>query len=227
MFNSFSIAFKVSPMVRKSAAANVSADVTPEQSEFQIDLQGLIKLLAKNLYAEADVFVREMLQNVHDSVKRRRELQGEGAPPGEVRVKVDRTAGTITFADNGAGMTEHEVKEYLSTIGRSGADAFRRDLVQKGRQTDVKVIGQFGIGLLSAFIVADQVVVETRSWQVGDSAWQWESAEKTTTFRWGVFERLLEEYDIYWTAQHCSALIKGLLYLRVLHLPVISMMITS
>jgi molecular chaperone HtpG len=66
-------------MVRKSATANVSAGVTPEQNEFQIDLQGLIKLLAKNLYAEADVFVREMLQNAHDSVKRWWELQGEGA----------------------------------------------------------------------------------------------------------------------------------------------------
>jgi molecular chaperone HtpG len=66
------------------------ADNIPSSSEFQIDLQGLIKLLAKNLYAEADVFVREMLQNAHDSVKRRRELQGAGAPEGVIRVKIDR-----------------------------------------------------------------------------------------------------------------------------------------
>jgi len=156
-----------------------SLDVA-QQSEFQIDLQGLIKLLAKNLYAEADVFIREMLQNGHDSVKRRRELQGDGASSGEIRVRVDRIAGTIAFTDNGAGMTEIEVREYLSTIGRSGTDAFRQDLVSRGRQAEVTVIGQFGIGLLSAFIVADRVVVETLSWQQGNPAWRWESnGEKT------------------------------------------------
>jgi molecular chaperone HtpG len=96
----------------------------PTTDEFQIDLQGLIKLLAKNLYAEADVFVREMLQNAHDSIKRLRELHTEGAPPGEIRVYVDRVGGTITFSDNGSGMTEREVREYLSTIGRSATEAF-------------------------------------------------------------------------------------------------------
>jgi len=157
-----------------------SASNTSNPSEFQIDLQGLIKLLAKNLYAEADVFVREMLQNAHDSVKRRRELQGEGAPEGVIRVKIDRKAATISFTDNGAGMTEQEVKEYLSTIGRSGTDAFRQNLVQKGRQADVTVIGQFGIGLLSAFIVADRVVVETLSWEDGNPPWRWESSGEKT-----------------------------------------------
>ncbi len=156
------------------------ADNTPHKSEFQIDLQGLIKLLAKNLYAEADVFVREMLQNAHDSGKRRRELQGEGAPEGVIRVKVDREGATISFTDNGAGMTEQEVKDYLSTIGRSGTDAFRQDLVQKGRQAEVTVIGQFGIGLLSAFIVADRVVVETQSWQPNNPPWHWESSGEKT-----------------------------------------------
>ena len=135
------------------------SDDAPQTSEFQIDLQGLIKLLAKNLYAEADVFVREMLQNAHDSVKRRREWQGDGTPDGVVRVKIDRQAATVAITDNGAGMTETEVREYLSTIGRSGTDAFRRDLVEKGRQAEVTVIGQFGIGLLLAFIVADRVGV--------------------------------------------------------------------
>jgi molecular chaperone HtpG len=170
-------------MPRKPAQPNPDiepSDNAPHKSEFQIDLQGLIKLLAKNLYAEADVFVREMLQNAHDSVKRRRELQGEGAPEGVIRVKIDREGATISFTDNGAGMTEQEVKDYLSTIGRSGTDAFRQDLVQKGRQAEVTVIGQFGIGLLSAFIVADRVVVETQSWQPNNPPWHWESSGEKT-----------------------------------------------
>ena len=125
-------------------------------------------MLAKNLYAEADAFVREMLQNAHDSIKRRREWQGDGTPDGVVRVKIDRQAAMVTITDNGAGMTETEVREYLSTIGRSGTDASRRDLVEKGRQAEVTVIGQFGIGLLSAFIVDDRVV-EMQSYLEGRS----------------------------------------------------------
>jgi molecular chaperone HtpG len=173
---------------RSTSGNNPASDSL--QSEFQIDLQGLIKLLAKNLYAEADVFVREMLQNAHDSVKRRKELNTEVSQPGEIRVYVDRQAGTITFTDNGAGMTEQEVREYLSTIGRSGTDVFRQDLLKQGRNaTDVTVIGQFGIGLLSAFIVADRVVVETRSWQANHPAWRWESnGEKTYSLQPGEME---------------------------------------
>jgi molecular chaperone HtpG len=179
-------------MARKSPAGqNTQPSVNESQSsEFQIDLQGLIKLLAKNLYAEADVFVREMLQNAHDSVKRRRELNTEVTQPGEIRVYVNRQAGTITFTDNGAGMTEQEVRDYLSTIGRSGTDVFRQDLLKNGRNaSDVTVIGQFGIGLLSAFIVADRVVVETRSWQANHPAWRWESnGEKTYSLQPGEIE---------------------------------------
>ncbi len=143
--------------------------------EFQIDLQGLIKLLAKTLYAEHDVFVREMLQNAHDSIKRRAQLQGNKAPSGNIRIKINRDESTISFNDNGAGMTEQEVQEYLSTIGRSGTDVFRQELMQKGRSVDVSLIGQFGIGLLSAFIVADKVVIETCSCKPKNPAWHWES----------------------------------------------------
>ncbi|MDJ0533289.1 MAG: ATP-binding protein [Xenococcaceae cyanobacterium MO_207.B15] len=158
----------------------------PRTAEFQIDLQGLIKLLAQNLYAESDVFVREMLQNAHDSIKRRKELESEKAPEGNVRVKIDWEAATISFIDNGAGMTEKEVQEYLSTIGRSGTEAFRQELMKKGRSADVSLIGQFGIGLLSAFIVADKIVVETRSWKSRNPAWYWQSqGDKTYTLEPG------------------------------------------
>ena len=155
-------------------------------AEFQIDLQGLIKLLAQNLYTESDVFVREMLQNAHDSIKQRKELQLENAPEGNVRVKIDREAATISFIDNGAGMTENEIQEYLSTIGRSGTESFRQELIEKGRSAHVSLIGQFGIGLLSAFIVADKIVVETRSWKPKNPAWHWQSeGEKTYTLEPG------------------------------------------
>ena len=142
--------------------------------EIKIDLQGLIRLLAKNLYAEADVFMREIIQNAHDSIKRRHELDLH-APPGIIRIRIDHEAGTITFADNGSGLTETEVHDYLSTIGRSGTDEFRQELMKKGRQAEVTLIGQFGIGLLSAFVVAYRVEVETLSMHAGNPPWHWMS----------------------------------------------------
>lgn len=142
--------------------------------EIKIDLQGLIRLLAKNLYAEADVFVRELIQNAHDSIKRRSELD-KNAPNGVINLYINRTASTITITDNGSGLTESEIHDYLSTIGRSGTGAFRQELIEKGRQAEVTLIGQFGIGLLSAFVVAHQVEVETLSVQPNSPAWHWVS----------------------------------------------------
>ncbi len=108
--------------------------------EIKIDLQGLIRLLAKNLYAESDVFVRELIQNAHDSIKRRSVLE-PNAPPGVIRIRTDREAGTITVFDNGSGLTEQEVHDYLATIGRSGTAEFRQELLQKGRQAEVTPSG--------------------------------------------------------------------------------------
>jgi molecular chaperone HtpG len=142
--------------------------------EIKIDLQGLIRLLAKNLYAEADVFVREMIQNAHDSIKRRGEIE-QHEPTGSIRIRVDRQNSTITITDNGSGLTEQEIHDYLSTIGRSGTGEFRQELINKGRQELVTLIGQFGIGLLSAFVVAYKVEVETLSLQPNSPAWLWVS----------------------------------------------------
>ncbi|HMA33855.1 MAG TPA: hypothetical protein VKY74_05180 [Chloroflexia bacterium] len=144
----------------------------PTYHEIKIDLQGLIRLLAKNLYAEADVFVRELIQNAHDSLQRRAALGGD-APAGRIAIGIDYRAGTITFADNGQGLTEAEIHAYLSTIGRSGTGEFRAELARRGRQAEVSLIGQFGIGLLSAFVVAGRVEVDTRSATPGAPAWRW------------------------------------------------------
>jgi molecular chaperone HtpG len=150
------------------------APLDSSQHEIKIDLQGLIRLLAKNLYAESDVFIRELVQNAHDSMKRRSVLE-QNAPLGLIRIRTNREAGTITITDNGSGLTEEEVHDYLATIGRSGTGEFRQELIQKGRQAEVTLIGQFGIGLLSAFVVAYKVEVETLSVQSGNPPWHWMS----------------------------------------------------
>ncbi len=150
-------------------------DPEPSRHAIRIDLQGLIRLLAKNLYSEADVFVRELIQNAHDSLQRRAEVDGAAAPTGWIRIRTDYRAAIVSFEDNGLGLTESEIHDYLSTIGRSGTGAFREELARRGRQAEVSLIGQFGIGLLSAFVVASRVEVETRSGRADSPAWRWVS----------------------------------------------------
>ncbi len=129
----------------------------------KIDLPGLIRLLAKSLYAESDVFIREMIQNAHDSIQKRSDANGDQIPGSAIRIVADHAARTLSFIDNGCGMTESEVHDYLATIGRSGTDEFRKKLLDSGRHMEATVIGRFGIGLLSAFVAARRVVVETKS----------------------------------------------------------------
>ncbi len=150
-----------------------------EERTFQIQLEGLIQLLAQNLYAEPDVFLREMIQNAHDSIKKRTELAEERGetrtelPSPRIDVVVDPDAQTIEIHDNGSGLTRDEIDAYLSTIGRSGTGELRDRIREADRTRAVELIGQFGIGLLSAFIVADRVTVLTRA--AGHEALLWES----------------------------------------------------
>ncbi len=144
---------------------------------FQIQLEGLIQLLAQNLYAEPDVFLREMIQNAHDSITRRKELAAQRGetelPEARILVKTDPDAGTIQILDTGSGLTAEEIDSYLSTIGRSGTEELRKLIKEADRTRTVALIGQFGIGLLSAFIVADRVTVTTHA--AGHEALMWES----------------------------------------------------
>ncbi len=149
-----------------------------DKYEIKTDLRGLIRLLAKNLYARPDVFIRELLQNAHDSILKRRELEDSEAPQGQIKLQTTRSGdkAMVTFEDNGAGLTENEIHEHLSTIGRSGTEEFRQVLLQKGQKdAAANFIGQFGIGLLSAFVVANRVIVETRSCYDSSCGWVWES----------------------------------------------------
>ena len=133
------------------------------------NFRGLVTLLAKNLYPEPDVFVRELIQNAHDSIQLRRAQAPDHL--GRIHVNLDPKGRTITFVDDGLGMTRHIIEEFLSTIGSSGTGTMTAQLKQ-GLHCDVATIGQFGIGLLSAFVVAERVDVYTRHFQT-DEAWHW------------------------------------------------------
>jgi molecular chaperone HtpG len=119
---------------------------------FQVDLRGIVDLLSHHLYASPRVYVRELLQNALDAVTARR-ADDPHAPPGTVRIETG--GGLLRVADNGTGLTEAQVHELLATIGRSS----KRDELGFARH---EFLGQFGIGLLSCFLVADEIRVHTR-----------------------------------------------------------------
>ncbi|TMR06394.1 HSP90 family protein [Actinomadura soli] len=118
------------------------------EQAFQVDLRGVVDLLSRHLYASPRVYLRELLQNAVDAITAR----GEGGG----RVEIETTGGTLRVHDDGIGLTADEVHTLLATIGRSS----KRDELGFARHD---FLGQFGIGLLSAFLVADEIEVVTRS----------------------------------------------------------------
>nr|VFJ63498.1 MAG: molecular chaperone HtpG [Candidatus Kentron sp. FW] len=148
---------------------NLNTD--PQKHTISINLPGLLRMLGENIYAEPDVAIREMIQNAHDTCIIRG-TQDSGAPPPRIDVSFDRNRRTITIVDNGAGMTEEELHKNLATIGESFTRLQREELKSKDAREAALLIGQFGIGLLSAFSISDKVEVITRSFQ-GDTAFRW------------------------------------------------------
>ena len=134
---------------------------------FQAEVRELLKLMIHSLYSHREIFLRELISNASDANDRLR-FAAIGAPDllgGEselvIRVEADPEAGTVTIADNGIGMTREEAIANLGTIARSGTAEFFRSL-SGDRQKDSQLIGQFGVGFYSAFIVADRVEVLSR-----------------------------------------------------------------
>lgn len=137
-------------------------------AKMRTSFQGLVRLLAKSLYPEPDVFIRELLQNAHDSIQLRR-IEDAGWA-GEIRIAVDEGARTLSFSDNGTGMDRQEIEDFLSVIGSTGTGRRAQELA--ARDVAVATIGQFGIGLLSAFVVADRIEVCTRKPGAAQT-WRW------------------------------------------------------
>lgn len=125
----------------------------PPKENFQVDLRGIVEILSHNLYSSPRVYVRELIQNARDAVVAREE-SGEDLPP--IELLVDPVAGALTVRDHGIGLTEADARSLLSTIGASSK---REELAAVRRE----FLGQFGIGLLSCFLVADQIEVTSRS----------------------------------------------------------------
>lgn len=153
---------------------------------FQTEVSKLLRLLAKSLYSNSDVFLRELVSNASDAIDKLRFLSitkpelVKDDPVFSIRVRADREAGTLTITDNGIGMTEAEANEHLGTIAKSGTEAFLANL-SGDEAKDSQLIGQFGVGFYSAFIVADRVTVISRSATAPENeAVRWESTGEGT-----------------------------------------------
>ena len=150
-------------------SSNMTAAQPGKTGEMSFDFEGLIQLLAGHLYAEKKVFIRELIQNAHDGIQRRAaDDPGFTRERGHIDILTDLTVepGRIVFRDNGIGMTEHDLERFLSTIGSSGTRAAREQIPE--------LIGQFGIGFLSGFVVGKTVEVRTRHHQAEpEQGWLW------------------------------------------------------
>lgn len=149
---------------------------------FQTEVKQLLQLMIHSLYSNKEIFLRELVSNASDAADKLRFLAlSDGSLYGDdgdlkVRISVDEKQRTITISDNGIGMDQADVIAHLGTIAKSGTKEFFSKL--SGDQSkDSKLIGQFGVGFYSAFIVADKVVVRTRkAGAAADTAVEWESA---------------------------------------------------
>ncbi len=140
-----------------------------QEHGFKAEVQQLLNLMIHSVYSDREVFVRELVSNAADALDKVRflELTRKDLAPtvGEtsgIRISVDADARTVVIEDDGIGMTEEEAVKNLGTIAHSGTKAFLEQMKAAGQDAP-KLIGQFGLGFYSAFMVADQVVVDTRS----------------------------------------------------------------
>ncbi len=152
-----------------------------ETKEFQTEIRQLLDIVIHSLYTEREIFLRELISNAADAMEKLRYTQLTGPEvkdkdlPLEIQIDTDDTTHTLTITDTGIGMTKEELVENIGTIAHSGSKEFIKHLSAKGDQKDLNLIGQFGVGFYSAFMVADKVTLYTRSYEMESQSFVWES----------------------------------------------------
>src|ERR1043165_4124789 len=153
---------------------------SPARHEFQAEVKQLLDLMIHSLYSDRDIFLRELISHASDALDNVRFEQltkGELGAAGEpgIRLELDREARTLSVSDNGIGMSRDEVIRNIGTIARSGTKEFAGALAHSTTKDIPALIGQFGVGFYSAFMVADRIALVTR--RAGEAtATRWESS---------------------------------------------------
>src|SRR5919205_1043553 len=143
--------------------------MSTETLQFKTELKQLLHLIVHSLYSHPDVFLRELISNASDAIDTARFQSltqpeiAEGDSDWKIKIVPDEKAGTLTISDNGIGMSRETIVQNLGTIARSGTKAFLETLKQADARDRPELIGQFGVGFYSAFMVADRVTVVSRA----------------------------------------------------------------
>jgi molecular chaperone HtpG len=154
-----------------------------EKGTISIHTENIFPIIKKFLYSDHEIFLRELVSNGVDAVQKAKRLAALGQLQGDlgeplVEVKLDKNAKTITISDNGIGMTAEEIKKYINQIAFSGAEDFLAKF--KEAKDANEIIGQFGLGFYSAFMVAEKVEIQTLSYQPEAQPAKWENDGSTT-----------------------------------------------
>lgn len=154
-----------------------------ERGSISIETENIFPIIKKWLYSEKDIFLRELVSNASDAISKLKKLSDigeavlpEGYKP-RIEVLVNKEKGTIAISDNGIGMTGEEVKKYINQIAFSGAKEFIEKY--KDKTDENQIIGHFGLGFYSSFMVSEKVTIETLSYKEGEKAVLWESTGNT------------------------------------------------
>jgi molecular chaperone HtpG len=155
-----------------------------ERGQISIHAENILPIIKRWLYSEKEIFLRELVANAADAIHKLSKLQllGEAPdnlPEGRITISIDKSAKTLTFTDTGLGMTADEIRRYINQVAFSGV----RDFVEKYKDKDdeQQIIGHFGLGFYSAYMVASRVEIDTLSWQPGAAAAHW-SCDGSTEF---------------------------------------------
>ena len=153
-----------------------------EKKQFQAESKRLLDLMINSIYTHKEIFLREIISNASDAIDKLAykaltdDKVGLNRSDFKIVLTPDQIARTLTISDNGIGMTKEELEQNLGTIARSGSLQFKQDMAaaEGDKPSDVDIIGQFGVGFYSAFMVADKVTVTSKAYG-SDQAWRWES----------------------------------------------------
>lgn len=172
--------------------------MTTEKGSISIHTENIFPIIKKFLYSDNEIFLRELVSNAVDAVQKIKRLGALGQFNGEVgeplvEVKLDEKAKTITISDNGLGMTAEEIKKYINQVAFSGASEFVEKF--KDAKDANEIIGKFGLGFYSAFMVADLVEINTLSYQDGAEPAKW-TCDGSTTFEISEGSRTTRGTDI-------------------------------
>ena len=169
-----------------------------ERGNISVSTENIFPIIKKSLYSDQEIFLRELVANAIDATQKLKHLSSIGEFSGElgelkVQIVLDKEAKTLTISDSGLGMTDEEVKKYLNQVAFSGAEEFLKKFKDAGNKDEI--IGKFGLGFYSAFMVASEVEVISKSYQEDTEAIRW-TCDGTTSYTLGAGTRETRGTDV-------------------------------